>query len=410
MSDPDPDLVVVSPTFHPEKVGTPHYVTDLVRPVTEAGASVAVVTNDPCYPEFRRHLGYGRRRRHDTLDGVPIRRLPTPVPSGGSAPLRAVSEVNMVLQAAFLRIGGRYPRSRRVLAVGPGVPFAALVGVFARRRGGRLVVVVHDVQTGLVGATVGPGGRLVGRVAGAVEAWALNRAEAVAPLSEAMGRELAALGVRVPVRVVPLWATVEPGLRPLPPDAGGVVMYSGNLGRKQGVETLVDVAEALVGKGRVVIRGEGSEKAALVRAVAARGLGNVSFEDLVDADRLPEALAAAAVHVVPQFPEGAAAAVPSKVFNILAVGRPVVVTAAPGTPLADLAEQTSAVRVVSPGDVDALAAEVIALLGDPARSLDLGRLAVDHVRRHPTRAAAVEAYLDLLERDRKQHEERGSAW
>jgi len=132
----DGGVVVVSPTFHPEKVGTPHYVTDLTVALSEAGLDVEVVTNQPYYPEFRRFDGYGRHRRVDSLGPVRIRRLPTLVPTRGAPALRALSEANMVLQAAVLRLRGRLPRSECVVAVSPGVPFAALVVVLARRRGG----------------------------------------------------------------------------------------------------------------------------------------------------------------------------------------------------------------------------------------------------------------------------------
>jgi len=149
-------------------------------------------------------------------------------------------------------------------------------------------------------------------------------------------------------------------------------------------------------RARVVIRGDGSEKPTLVSTVAARGLRNVTFEPLVPAEQLVDALGNAAVHLVPQLPEGALAAVPSKVFNVLAVGRPVVATAHPGTPLALLAEETPAVRVVPPGDVTAFAGAVADLLDDPARCLELGQAGVDYVRRKATREAAVTAYLELL--------------
>ncbi|MDP2623986.1 MAG: glycosyltransferase, partial [Actinomycetota bacterium] len=246
---PGPDagagIVVVSPTFHPEKVGTPHYVTDLALALADTGFDVAVVTNQPYYPEFHRFEGYGRRRRVDSLGAVRIRRLPTLVPFRGAPVLRAVSEANMLLQGVVGALAGRLPRSRTVIAVSPGVPFAVLVARILRRRGGRLLVVVHDIQAGLVTATTGPAGRVAGRVAGTVEAWALNRADVIAPLSEAMGQTLSRMGVRAPIRPVPLWATVEPGLRPLPAGDRRVVMYSGNLGRKQGVSTLVDLAAAM---------------------------------------------------------------------------------------------------------------------------------------------------------------------
>lgn len=358
------EVLVVSPTFYPEKVGTPHYVADIVRVLDESGFRVRVVTNQPYYPTFERFPGYGRNTRSDSFGAVPVHRLPTIVPREGRPIARVASEVNMLLQVAVGRLARRLPSSDHVVAVSPGVPFSVLAGRLLCRGPSQLTAIVHDIVFGLARTT---GGRFVRALGGAIrrlEVACLNRADRLLVLSEAMGEALHSAGVTCPIETIPLWPTVSP----VPDDGkwpGRMVQYSGNLGRKQGVHVLLDLADELAAidpAANVVIRGDGPEREALASEAVRRRLRNVVFEDFVPSRRLVEGLVEGRVHVVPQLPEGAKFAVPSKVVNILAVGRPVVVTAERGTPLGLLAEDCDAVFRVDPGDVVSLAKEVAAVL------------------------------------------------
>lgn len=370
-------VTVISPTFWPEPVGTPHYVADLVRAWNEQGFSPQVVCQQPYYPGFRRFPGFDAASRRQRFANSVVIRLPTLVPRGGKPIFRAASELNFLAQALFARVTCRVKSSERVLAVSPGVPLAALAGRFMCRRGGRVVVLVHDIAFGLATATSSMGHRLVWLLR-AVEVWALNRADAVVVLSSAMEEELRLAGVRTAVEVVPLWPTLLLSRVIAPPSGHSVVMYSGNLGRKQGVDRLLELAEGLRERhptAIVRIQGDGSERARIERLATERGLDNVEFRDFVSVEDLAESLAAAHVHVIPQLPEGARFAVPSKIVNIMAVGRPVVATGTVGSPLHDLAQRAPGLRVVDPADVGAFVDEVASLLANPDVMAELGRAA-----------------------------------
>lgn len=389
-SDRAAEILIVTPTFYPEMIGTPHYVTDLTKALIDVGHQVRIVTNQPYYPAFRRFPGYGRRTRRDTFGGAEVIRLPTLVPYRGNVILRAVSESHFLLQVAVRVWTGRLSRSRHVLAVTPGVPFAVAAATLLRARYGRVVALVHDVQSGLIGSA------LLSRAAGRVETRVLDRVDHLAVLSEGMAHTLRRAGVTAPMSVDPLWPTImDPGI-----EADGMtVSYSGNLGRKQGVHHLAELAKELAVHApgaRLVIRGDGSERHALIASVREAGLENVTFDGFVDDDELAASLARGAVHVVPQLPEGAAAAVPSKIFNILAVGRPVVAYAAHNSEVAALAAQTDAVVCVEPGDMDGFVREVVGLLEDEVRRTALGRDAKDYIARHRSRELAAQHLQKLL--------------
>lgn len=389
------EILVVTTRFFPEKIGTAYYVADLVRELTERGERVKVVTTMPYYPDFRRFPGFGRARRHDDFEGTPVHRLPTIVPPQGKPLWRIVSELNLVLQVLLTVCIGRLRRRRRVLVVTPAAPLAVLAARMLTRRDGRLVVIVHDLAQGL--ATASAGSSRARGIIGAVEAWCLNRGDVAAVLSPAMGEALTTSGVVLDWEVIGLWPTLP--LTKVELGEGGTVLYSGNLGRKQGVGVLLDLAARLADvapEARVIIRGQGSQEAMLRSETARRGLSNLTFAGLVDEAELGESLRAGAVHVVPQLPDGADAALPSKIYNILAVGRPIVATVTAESPIAMLARECEAIRCVEPGDLDGLATEVARLLQDDDLRLDLGRDGQRWVRGH-TRSHAADRVLALID-------------
>jgi colanic acid biosynthesis glycosyl transferase WcaI len=150
-----------------------------------------------------------------------------------------------------------------------------------------------------------------------------------------------------------------------------VALYSGSMGKKQGLDLLVDAARQLSHRSdlRFVFCGDGSYRQAL--AEKSRGLSNVSIMPFQPSERLNDLLNLADIHLLPQRAEAADLVMPSKLTGILASGRPVVATAHHGTQLA------SAVRglglVVPPDDPDAFASGILKLTLDKDLRLMLGK-------------------------------------
>lgn len=357
-----PALTIASPTFHPEPIGTPVYATDAARWFADRGWEVQVVTGQPFYPRFERFEGYGRRRRHDVLDGrIPVLRLPTVVPRGGRTSLRAVGDVNFAVQG-LLR--ARRRRTPAVLSISPGVPYVAAVGRALTARHGRHVALVHDIQSGLAGS-LGMLPEVAGGAIARTERLCLERADHVTALTGEMVEELHRLGVRRPMSVTPLWATV-PFDPALVGDEPVSVQYSGNFGQKQGVDSLVDIAAALHRRApgiELLLRGAGPRFEQLQASMT--GVAAITFEAPVDDVDLPRALARSAIHLVLLAPGSGRFAVPSKVVNTLAVGSLVVAMADDGSPLHRLGAELDGITVVPVGDVDAVVDAVTVLAEAP---------------------------------------------
>jgi colanic acid biosynthesis glycosyl transferase WcaI len=197
------------------------------------------------------------------------------------------------------------------------------------------------------------------------------------------------------LEIVPIWLREElfDLDRPIePPTQPPTVMYSGALGRKQGLDLLVALADELAGAEpvQVVIRGAGPERERIDREAAARA--NLSVTDLVPEESLQAGLEEATIHLVPQEPEGASFSVPSKLLNILAAGRPVLARTAPGSPIADLAASCPAVHTAE--TTAEFVSRVRDLLYDTSRLAELGLLGRKHVMANYTK----DACLGLVER------------
>ena len=132
-----------------------------------------------------------------------------------------------------------------------------------------------------------------------------------------------------------------------------VVLYSGNIANKQGIEIVVHAARLLRHRPDLtfVICGEGPNRANL--ETLAEGLTNIQFHDLQSKERLNDLMGLATIHLLPQKADAADLVLPSKLTNMLASGRPVVATAAPGTGLADAVEGCGI--VTPPEDIKAFA-------------------------------------------------------
>jgi colanic acid biosynthesis glycosyl transferase WcaI len=150
-----------------------------------------------------------------------------------------------------------------------------------------------------------------------------------------------------------------------------VVLYSGNIGAKQGLNDVIAAASLLAARSDIkfLIAGEGPAKKELVERAAA--LPNVGFLPFQPYARLSDFLGVADIHILPQAADAADLVLPSKLGGMLASGRRIVVTAAPETELAEFLR--GAAIIVPPANAAALAEAIVVAVDagpeDPAAAL-----------------------------------------
>jgi colanic acid biosynthesis glycosyl transferase WcaI len=351
------------------------------------GWDVTVHAGIPHYPWWRVPDDYARRdyrhgRADEVMDGVLVQRVrhfvPTPPVSGRARMRLDASWLLRTLVRSF-----HQPRRADVLVVIAPPFLGGLLALALRwRLGTPICWHVQDLQ---VDAALELG-MLPKRLAGLLrwlERMILSRVDLVTTVSAAMSRRLTAKGpTRQPVVLFPNWADVasmgpwqhenryrrEWGASPELP----VVMYSGNLGRKQGIDVLLEAAGRVRTPHLLVIAGEGAERTELERQATALGLRHVRFVPLVPSERLAEFLCAGDVHCIPQRRAAAGLVMPSKLLNLMAVARPVVVTAPDGSDLAEVVTNSGCGLAVEPEQPPLLAQALEQLLQDEARRRSCG--------------------------------------
>jgi colanic acid biosynthesis glycosyl transferase WcaI len=410
-------VLLLGLNFAPEPVGIGVYSGDLARWLAEHGQRVRVITAPPYFPQWQAH---GNRYRRERLAGVEIWRCPLWVPRRPSGLTRLLHLASFAFSSLpVLLLQWRW-RPDVVITVAPAffcAPGALLLG---RLCGAGTTSWLH-IQDFELDAAFELGmlkGRWIRRLAEAWERRTLRGFDRVSTISEAMRRRAIAKGVE-PGRAVLLanWVDLKgitpqneaqraanPYRRELDLAEGAcVLLYSGSMNKKQGLELLVAAIRLLEDVPDVVwlLAGEGPSKAALADATA--GLANVRLLPLQPAERLNDWLNLADVHLLPQKAGAADLVLPSKLLGMLASGRPLVA----GSPLASELGQIAEVAGlrVEPEDAAAFAAAVRRLVLDPGLRQQRG---------HAARALAEqrfgrEAVLGALEQQLRKLAESAAA-
>ncbi|NEM05910.1 glycosyltransferase family 4 protein [Geodermatophilus normandii] len=394
-----PRVLVVGLHYAPEHSGNAPYTTGMARHLASAGLGVTVVTGHPHYPEWRLHPGYERRRPVETDRGVRLRRVRHPVPARPTAGARIVMEAVFAAGAA-VQLARR--RADVVVAVSP-VLLSLVPAVLLRRlRGYRLGVVVQDLYGAALAETGMGGGRLTAATAW-LERTLLGRADSVVVIHEVFRARLVNQGVPAGrVQVIPNWSHVSV---PVEVDRAAVraelgwgadeviALHAGNMGVKQGLEGLVDVAR-LAGEQdsrvRVVLLGDGSRRPALQEYGA--GLPRLTFMEPLPDGRFEEALVAADVLLLHEKPGVVEMSVPSKLTSYFTAGRPVVAATHPRSGAAALMASSGAGAVTEAGDPAAILAAIESVSADPAAADAMGAAGRSYAASHLTGPASLSRY------------------
>jgi colanic acid biosynthesis glycosyl transferase WcaI len=300
-----------------------------------------------------------------------------------------------------------FVRSDLILAM-TDPPFEGIVGAFvAMLKAQPFVYNIRDLypDMALGGSIVEPG--LLARVWEMLHRWALRRATRVIVLGEDMRARIISKGV-APDRV----AIVRDGVE-LPPASSSaseldaevirtirsgyrfVLLHAGNLGFYGAWETLLAAARELAEDGvSLVFVGDGAQRSRLEAAAA--GSTNVRFLPFFPTHQLASVLSAADAHVVTIKRGLEGVVVPSKLYGVLAAGRPIVAVAPQQTDAASLAARDGFGVSSDPDNPAELVAIVRTLLGDPRRLAAMGSAAQLAAARYARPKEALK-FMQVLE-------------
>jgi glycosyltransferase involved in cell wall biosynthesis len=392
-------IAIVSQFFAPEPCAAANRVGAMAQALAAAGHEVRVYTGMPSFPLGIVQETYrGRFHALEHHGDVTVERVWTY--AGRALPGGRILNWLSVAAGIAVQIAAVRERYDLVIVSSPPITLAlpALLGAFAH--GAPLVVDVRDVFPDVavkMGAWKADSmlARIVGRVADALYA----RAALITPVTETATSEIAARGVPAPKIVLTPngFDAVAPSDQSPYAALPGVrdIVYVGNMGLATGLDVVLDAAAELRGDAslRFMLIGDGADAERLRARVRAEGLANVVFTGPLPRPDALRAMADAALTVVPLVAT-IADSLPTKLFDAMLVGTPIVLSAAGEAKR--LVERCGAGLAVEPGDGAALAAGIRRVLDDPALAERYRAAGPPFVRANYDRGAVMARFAERL--------------
>jgi glycosyltransferase involved in cell wall biosynthesis len=380
---------------------------ELARELQRRGHSVTVVTAFPHYPSGELYEGYRLAPwRWETREGVPILRTFIYPYHGRSSLLRIVNYLSWMvssIQAAWLT-----PKCDVIYVWHPPLTVGVSAWVISKLKRAPYVYDVQDLwpESALASGLMKPG-RLVNALYGLAR-WVYRRAPRLLVVSEeaaAHVRSMDADGAKI--TVAPHWLDTSDFEREPSRDVRDgfgwtgrfVVMFAGNLGMVQGLETVVECAAILARSApavQVVLVGDGADRPRLESLVAERQLTNVTFAGRHPASEMPAFFQAADLLLVHlRKSDIADHAIPTKILAYMAAGKPVLCGTSGAS--ARLIREADCGAITPPGDPKAMADAIGRMASaDPADRARMGANARAYLHEHFDKRRIIDRYESVL--------------
>jgi glycosyltransferase involved in cell wall biosynthesis len=392
-----PRLLVLNQYYWPGVEATAQLLTELCEALAE-DADVTVITGVL--------HGHEEEPRRAARHGVEIVRVPSTSFERSRLFARGANYVTYLSNSLVRAL--RSPRPDIVLCMTDPPIIADVALLVARRYRAPLIVISQDVFPEVAVELKRLENPLAVRLLRSLVSLYLCRADRIVAIGDTMRRRLEEKGAPAErVTVIPNWVDTE---RLAPRDRTNewatnagletkfVVMHSGNVGHAQDLDSLVRAATFLRDLDDLVIFiiGTGARKAELTALAEMLEVDQVRFLYYQSRDALPRSLSAADVHVVGLAPGLAGYVVPSRLYGILAVARPVIVAADAESETAQVVQRVGCGIVVPPGRPELLARAIRDAHDGKLDLAEMGRRGREWVEREADRSVAMRRYRDLL--------------
>lgn len=385
-------LLLITGNFSPELNGIGKYNGEMIRWLAAKGYECTVITSYPYYPQWRVQSPYNNKKyrytREKWIDGegpidfVTIYRCPQYIPISPSGARRVLQDMSFFFSSGWKLLQVLFSRKFDVvMTVSPSFQLG-LLGAFYKRVGrAKFIYHIQDLQIEAArNLNMIRSKWLIRRLFG-VEKFILTRADVVTSISEGMIRMIKKKAGK-DISSFPNWVDLQ-RFYPVIDRAAlkiksgfgkddKLILYSGALGEKQGLESILYAAAVLKHQSSIkfLICGSGPHRGRLQALAESLELPNVYFLPLQPVEHFNDFLNMADIHLVIQKNEASELVMPSKLTTIMAVGGIAIITANEGSSLYELVKQHEMGLLINSGDDAALAAAI-----DRAVTTDLSGLA-----------------------------------
>ena len=396
-------LIFFSQLYSPDNATTAIIMSDLAEDLASYGQNVKVICAQPTY------LVKKKSPKREVRNNVNIRRVWTFLFDKNKNLGRMLNS----LSCFFVMLASLFETEKEALLVFNTNPaLLPLLGVIGRKlKKQRYVILIHDLWPELPAHTgmIRKGGLLY-RIIDFLITMSFRHASGIIVLSNVMKKRVLHKipGAANKIYVIHNWADANrifpvakennQMINGLGLNNKKIVMYSGNLGRYQPLEVMIDTANELKSRKDILFLfvGNGGKKAKIQNMAEDLKLDNVKFLPFQPQERLSESLSMADVSLMGIYPENEGVIMPSKLYSLLAVGRPIICVSDPESEVADILEQADAGIQSSVNDPKELAKNILAIVDDPEKAVKMGQNGKTYFLEHFERKIITKQWYNLL--------------
>ena len=371
-------ILIYGINYSPELTGIGKYTGELVDWLSAQNHECHVITTPPYYPAWKIAKGFSPFRfTREEKKNLAIYRCPLWVPKKPRTISRLLHLFSFTLTSFPILVSQFAWKPDVIVCIAPSFFCAPQAILFSKLAGAKSWLHFQDFEicamfkTGMMSSL-----KNLNNLAHSVQSLFTRRFSRVSTISHTMCDSAAKRRVSFdPIVFFPNWVDIDF----ITPRADSrtfrekwgidrktkVVLYSGNLGEKQGLELIVESAGLLADEKNIlfVIVGDGAHRSALQNMVASHGLKNIRFYPLQAYELLPDLLKLADIHLIIQKKGSGDSFLPSKLTSILSAGGHFIVTAEKETELYHIVNAHPGIgTVIPPENPELMASTIVTIL------------------------------------------------
>jgi len=369
-------MLFIGGNYYPELTGVGKYNGEMVDMFANIGYHCTVITSYPYYPYWKIQEPYAKHSRWykkefkfspaNLTNPIEIYRCPQFVPNNPNSKARIILDLSFFCFSFFKLLQLLFrKRYDSVFTVAPSFQIGLLGTLYKKLTGAKFIYHIQDLQIDAAYELKMIKSKFLIKLLLRIERFILKKADIVSSISDGMIKKISDKCKRE-IIFFPNWVDVN-SFYPLEDKAylksefnlcskDKVILYSGAIGEKQGLENILHAAKAFsdIANLKFIICGSGPYKDKLNKLAVDMKLKNLIFLPTQPAEKLNHLLNMADVHLVLQKASANDLVMPSKLTTILSVGGLAIVSANPGSHLHHLISANQVGIAISPENKNSL--------------------------------------------------------
>jgi len=398
-------ILIYSINYFPELTGVGKYTGEMAEWLCKNGHDIRIITAPPYYPAWKVQKNYSSYKYTvDEINNIRIWRCPLYVPARPSGIKRIVHLLSFALSSFPVILYQAIWKPNLVFVVEPPLFCAPSALLLSKLTASKSILHIQDFEVDAAFDLGLLNNLHMRNLSVRIEKFLLKKFDWVSTISNKMLDRLMVKGVDVHKQYfLPNWVDTnkifpQNGENSYYSELGigldkHVILYSGNMGNKQGLEIIIKAAKNLLDERDIlfIMCGDGSVKEKLVNESI--DLENIMWIPFQPIERLNDFFGLATIHLLPQSQEVADLVMPSKLTGMLASGRPIITTATDDTQVGSIVKDCGI--LVTPGDALQLSAAISKL----ARNAELCHRYGENARKYAISELDVNSILSKFDND-----------